>query len=731
MKRKLFAGLLAFFVAAAVMLPVQVKADGQRVVTLGANLSEEQEKSILRYFGINDLSKVEVIYITNQDERDHLASYIPLEQIGTRTLSCAYVSPTNSGGIRVKTANLNYVTSNMFASTLSTLGIVNCDVIAAAPFPISGTGALTGVIMAYEEASGEKLAQSRKELATQELITTGTLADEIGQLQATEVVNDIKIQIIGNQVEDEEMIDMIVDEVVDRLNERSFSEEEEMMVVEEEDVELLDDEDREMLKDLARQIAGQKYDYEEMRDTLERVDGNIRSQTGGDTIINNDISIVNNNTVVTDNSDNSIMVIDISTPEDDEEEMVFEEEDPDSILNFTDDSALGEGVVSDSTNREDNLPQDLEEEEKMEVDGSGFEIFEDEGDGEEDDGLVMEPEVIVAEPEVVTTEPEVVTAEPEVVTAEPEEEEGLILEDEEEEVFPAVIAVEPEEEQEPEEEGLILEEAEETEPEDAGLVWEEVEETEPEEEDLPWDEPEEEFEEEGEDLLLEETEGEEEEDMPVDEEPVWVDAKIAWDGTLGGIFPVYVAANDLTPAEGTLVLKEDGTNVAEIDLSVQDNWTASPMDYETMEKLGWSEGTVITVITGTDAGLGMMSEMEAALDLTAAAPDGGRFYTEAEAEVFTPGYGAMVRLKKSQDLLSDNEITVSLYTDLEDSYAEILNNDMFIAEVSAEEVIFGEEDSFTVSFLEEGVASVTVNWYDMDGSAAGTTSFSLPIQAEH
>ncbi len=700
MKRKLFAGLLAFFMAAAVMLPVQVKADGQRVVTLGANLSEEQEKSILRYFGINDLSKVEVIYITNQDERDHLASYIPLEQIGTRTLSCAYVSPTNSGGIRVKTANLNYVTSNMFASTLSTLGIVNCDVIAAAPFPISGTGALTGVIMAYEEASGEKLAQSRKDLATQELITTGTLADEIGQLQATEVVNDIKIQIIGNQVEDEEMIDMIVDEVVNRLNERSFSDEEEMMVVEE-DVDLLDDEDREMLKDLARQIAEQKYDYEEMRDTLERVDGNIRSQTGGDTIINNDISIVNNNTVITDNSDNSIMVIDISTPEDDEEEMVVEE-DPDSILNFTDDSALGEDVVSDSTNREDNLPQDLEEEDDMEVEGSGFDIFEDEGDEDGNDEMVMEPEVI--------------TAEPEVITAEPEEDIDLVLENEEEDVFPAVIAMEPEEEPEEEEEDL---------------PWDEPEETEPAEEDLPWDEPEEEFEGEEEDLLWEETEGEEEEDMLVDEEPVWADAKIAWDGTLGGILPVYVAAGDLTPVEGTLVLKEDGTKVAEIDLSVPDNWAASPIDYETLEKLGWSEGTVITVITGTDAGLGMMSEMEAAVDLTAAAPDGGRFYAEAEAEVFTPGYGAMVRLKKSQDLLSDKEITVSLYTDLEDSYAEILNNDMFIAEVSAEEVIFGEEDSFTVSFLEEGVASVTINWYDMDGTAAGTTSFSLPVQAEH
>ena len=126
-----------------------------------------------------------------------------------------------------------------------------------------------------------------------------------------------------------------------------------------------------------------------------------------------------------------------------------------------------------------------------------------------------------------------------------------------------------------------------------------------------------------------------------------------------------------------------------------------------------------------------MSDMAAEVNLTAAAPDGGRFYTEAETEILTPGYGAMVRLKKSQDLLSDNEITVTLYTDLAEGYAEVLNNDMFIAEVSDDEVLFEEEDSFTVSFLEEGVASITVIWYDADGAASGMTSFSLPVQAEH
>ena len=42
--------------------------------------------------------------------------------------------------------------------------------LAAAPFEVSGTGALTGILMAYESASGEQLDETKKEIATQEMI---------------------------------------------------------------------------------------------------------------------------------------------------------------------------------------------------------------------------------------------------------------------------------------------------------------------------------------------------------------------------------------------------------------------------------------------------------------------------------------------------------------------------------------------------------------------------------
>ena len=80
----------------------------------------------------------------------------------------------------------------MIASTLTTSGVENCNVVAASPIEVSGTGALTGIMMAYETASGETLNEDQKATATEELITTGELADAVGQQEATDLMNEVK-----------------------------------------------------------------------------------------------------------------------------------------------------------------------------------------------------------------------------------------------------------------------------------------------------------------------------------------------------------------------------------------------------------------------------------------------------------------------------------------------------------------------------------------------------------
>ena len=247
-KGKLLATLLcsASMVMGSMVSTVPAMADAMKVVTLGADLSDEQKNTMLKYFKV-DSSQAQIIYVTNQDERDHLSSYVPLEQIGTRTVSCAYVKPTTSGGIKVRTANLNWVTCNMIASSLSTSGVTNCEVVAACPFEVSGTGALTGIQMAYETASGQKLDETKKKLATEEMVVTGNLADSVGKNDATTVINQAKMQVIADNVQN-----------ISNNN----------------NVTLTDDEINTIVN-LLQQISQQDYDYSEMQETLERVNDNV------------------------------------------------------------------------------------------------------------------------------------------------------------------------------------------------------------------------------------------------------------------------------------------------------------------------------------------------------------------------------------------------------------------------------------------------------------------------
>ena len=198
-------------------LPMVAKADSSKVVTLGANLSDEQKNEMYDYFGTS-ADKVETIEVTNADERKYMEGIASESQIGTRTYSCSYVEPTESGGIQVKTANLTFVTSSMIASTLTTSGVENCNVVAASPIEVSGTGALTGIMMAYETASGETLDEGQKEAATEELVTTGELADAIGQEEATDLMNNIKQEVIEDGITDKDEIEDVVEDNADKLN---------------------------------------------------------------------------------------------------------------------------------------------------------------------------------------------------------------------------------------------------------------------------------------------------------------------------------------------------------------------------------------------------------------------------------------------------------------------------------------------------------------------------------
>ena len=303
-----------------------VFADGARVVTLGSNLTQKQKDTMLKYFGVNK-DEVVILEVNNQEERKYLQGVASEAQLGKKTYSCAYVEPTKSGsGINVKTANITWATPAMVATTLSTAGLTDADVVIAANFPVSGTGALTGIMKAFEDATGKPLEEDKKELASEELITTGDLGDDIGQDKATGIVNDVKTEIIKNNTKDTVQIAETINNVVNNYNVT------------------LTDEQMVKLEGLMEKISKQDYDYSEMKNALESVSD----------VVNENLSAIgeNVNTGFFDGIKNFFTGIG-----DWFKGLFSGESDGSSILDNTNDSLLGENAQIDATDKSTiNLP---------------------------------------------------------------------------------------------------------------------------------------------------------------------------------------------------------------------------------------------------------------------------------------------------------------------------------------------------------------------------------------
>ena len=199
-------------------IPMTALAQEESVVSLGADLTEAQKEQMLELFQADedDGKRIEV---TNQEERSYLEGLVSEQKIGTRAISSAYVEILEEGkGILVETHNINWVTKEMYANAMVTAGLENARVIAAAPFEVSGTAALTGIMKAFEEATGEELSEDAKKAANEELVTTGELGDEIGQDKAASLVKEIKERILREKVTDPQKIRDIIIEIAGDLN---------------------------------------------------------------------------------------------------------------------------------------------------------------------------------------------------------------------------------------------------------------------------------------------------------------------------------------------------------------------------------------------------------------------------------------------------------------------------------------------------------------------------------
>lgn len=231
--------------------PIIARADSYAVISMANDITDAEKTQVYQYFGLTKGQAQEIV-VTNADERNALLGMVPEAQIGNKTVSSAYVNPTSSGGIKVETQNLTWVTNSMLTNTLITLGITNADVKAYAPYAVSGTGALTGIMKAFETGSDDstEITEEQKEVANEELVMTGQLGDTIGKEEASAVVNEVKTQVIKDSPKTDIEIGNIITNVTNNYN-----------------VELSENDKAKMISVMSK-INNLDLDYKDLKDTL-------------------------------------------------------------------------------------------------------------------------------------------------------------------------------------------------------------------------------------------------------------------------------------------------------------------------------------------------------------------------------------------------------------------------------------------------------------------------------
>lgn len=193
--KRILSLVLALCMGFSLCLPVLAAHEGETRAVIGADLSEDQIRTVYSQFGIERGSVTE-LRVTNAEERDYLEGLVSEDVIGTNSISCVYIRILEEGeGLAVSATNISWCTEDMYRSALMTAGIYDAEVKVGAPFTVSGTAALTGLYKAYEDITGTQLVEEAKEAAADELITTAELAQTIDEADAVAIVNELKLML--------------------------------------------------------------------------------------------------------------------------------------------------------------------------------------------------------------------------------------------------------------------------------------------------------------------------------------------------------------------------------------------------------------------------------------------------------------------------------------------------------------------------------------------------------
>lgn len=189
-KKVLVASILILSLVGSSGTSVFAKATpGDRVITLGADLSPSEKQAILSEF--KQTAQDQMITVTAADE----VKYLPGSTLAGKEYSSSLITIEGKGaGITVtRSDKITEVTSQMYQNALLTAGIQDAAVSVTAPRPVTGTAALTGIFKAFEVATGNALNEDRKKTAGQEIVQTSLLGKQLGNPQkASDFVERLK-----------------------------------------------------------------------------------------------------------------------------------------------------------------------------------------------------------------------------------------------------------------------------------------------------------------------------------------------------------------------------------------------------------------------------------------------------------------------------------------------------------------------------------------------------------
>ncbi|MGE6894136.1 MULTISPECIES: DUF1002 domain-containing protein [Priestia] len=199
--------------------PIKSLADaavGDVIVTLGEDLTIAQKEKVLKDLEAPD--NAQTITVSNAEEHEYLGDFIPKATIGSRAISSSSITLTaKDSGLSVATQNITSITDDMYLNALMTAGVKDADIKITAPFEVSGTAALTGIMKAYEVQTNKKIPEEVKKAANEEMVQTAELGEKVGKEKAAEFMATIKEEIAKENPQTKDDLRALIERVANDL----------------------------------------------------------------------------------------------------------------------------------------------------------------------------------------------------------------------------------------------------------------------------------------------------------------------------------------------------------------------------------------------------------------------------------------------------------------------------------------------------------------------------------